>query len=163
MTLFAETELIFSFHVQMSLLSYVFTSVILSAFQCAVMCASAYPYGANLPAILEALHDLLCAPPSETTAAEVAGPVTMVQQGPTPAAPPAPASVAAQPTQPVSVTSELAVAPRVASLPFVSSYHIAAFLTGVSPGVAFPSRYCSICVFVHQDAASEFPVGFLWW
>lgn len=93
------------FDMQMSLLSYVFTSVILSAFQCAVMCASAYPYGANLPAILEALHDILCAPPNESTAADVPGPVAMLQEAPTPGAP-APASEAAQPTQAISVTSE---------------------------------------------------------
>jgi hypothetical protein len=61
------------------------------------MCASAYPFGANLPAILEALYELLLAPQSagaqETSTAEtpvvppsVLGPepVPLLQAAPAP-------------------------------------------------------------------------------
>ncbi len=68
----------------MSLLSYVFTSVIMSAFQCAVMCAVAYPYGANLPAILEELKALLMAEPPVTPGPAEAAPTlsAVPRQGP---------------------------------------------------------------------------------
>eukprot|EP00884_Botryococcus_braunii_P006591 jgi/Botrbrau1/15933/Bobra.0253s0008.2 len=96
----------------MSLLSYVLTSVILSAFQCAVMCASAYPFGANLPAILEALCDTLLAPPSasvqETSSAETPGVApSVLGPDPVPLLQPAPAPVMGQPT-----TTVLAQAPQ---------------------------------------------------